>query len=106
MVKVLGAAGTAGALVTDEGITASAEEDSGETTVWVWAGTVVEMVLLMVIWEVMTLGAVKTVVDPAVWIVAPIGHVVTVVLTTSVTITVLWTSGTAGADEAGTVPVS
>jgi hypothetical protein len=62
MVKVLGAEG---ALVTDEGITASAEEDPGETMVWVWAGTVVEMVLLMVIWEVITLGAVKTVVDPA-----------------------------------------
>jgi hypothetical protein len=29
-----------------------------------------------------------------------------VVLTTSVTITVLWTSGTTGAEEAGTAPVS
>jgi hypothetical protein len=32
MVNVLGAEG---ALVTDEGITASAEEDPGETMVWV-----------------------------------------------------------------------
>jgi hypothetical protein len=46
MVKVLG---PEGALAADEGITASAEEDPGEIMVWVWAGTVVEMVLLMVI---------------------------------------------------------
>ena len=63
----------------------------------------VEMVLLTVIWEVMTLGAVKTMVDPAVEIVWPIGHVVIVLLTTSVTMTVLWTTGT---EEAGTASVS
>jgi hypothetical protein len=51
----------------------------------------------------MTLGAVRTVVEPADEIVAPIGHVVIVLLTTSVTMTVLWTSGT---EEAATAPVS
>ena len=56
---------------------------------WVWAGTVVEMVLLTVIWEVITEALVRTVVFPAEVIVWPTGHVVTVVLTTSVTMTVL-----------------
>jgi hypothetical protein len=43
------------------------------------------MVDLVVISVAITEGAVKTVVDPAVTIVCPIGHVVRVLLTTSVT---------------------